>query len=85
MTFAPVDHFAIGFDSSSEMIDPVKPTTAENASSGPTSMPVSAMPARSSPSSLRTIDSTTRTAMLVARKRTMRFMELASEERAGRP
>ena len=30
MTCAPVDHFAIGFDIRSEMIEPVKPTTAEN-------------------------------------------------------
>ena len=35
MTFALVDIFAMNFDSSSEMIAPVKPTTAENASSGP--------------------------------------------------
>ena len=35
MTCAPVDHFAIGFDISSEMIEPVKPTTAEYASRPP--------------------------------------------------
>jgi hypothetical protein len=33
--WAPVDHFAIDFDISSEMIAPVKPTTAEKASNPP--------------------------------------------------
>ena len=35
MTCAPVDHLAACLDISSEMIEPVKPTTAENASSPP--------------------------------------------------
>ena len=35
ITCAPVDHLAIDFDISSEMIEPVKPTTAENTSSSP--------------------------------------------------
>ena len=35
ITCAPVDHFAIDFDIRSEMIAPVKPTTAENASRPP--------------------------------------------------
>jgi hypothetical protein len=35
ITCAPVDHLAIVFDIKSEMIEPVKPTTAENASSEP--------------------------------------------------
>ena len=39
MTCAPVVHLAIDFDISSEMIAPVKPTTAENTSRPPYDMP----------------------------------------------
>ena len=72
MTFALVDIFAMNFDSSSEMIAPVKPTTAENASSGP--MPPWVASAWSMPRTRRTMDMTTSTATLVARNSAMRIM-----------
>lgn len=37
MTCAPVDHFAIGLDTKSEMIEPVKPITSEKINNAPTS------------------------------------------------
>jgi hypothetical protein len=46
MTRAPVDHLAIGLLISSEMIEPVKPTTSENTSSAPTLIPGAAHRAR---------------------------------------
>src|SRR5436190_19444127 len=76
MTCAPVLHLAIDFDISSEMIEPVKPTTAEKASSGPSCSPACPMPALSSPSRCSTTPSTSITARLVAMNRTMRFMAL---------
>ncbi len=39
ITCAPVDHFAIDFEISSEMIAPPKPRTAEKARSGPSWKP----------------------------------------------
>ena len=77
MTCAPVDHLAIDFDISSEMIAPVKPTTAENTSSAPTLRPFSAS-ARLMPSTLVTMLITTSTAMLVRTNRKMRFIASSS-------
>src|SRR6267142_4299682 len=77
ITCAPVDHLAMVFDSSSERIEPPNPITAENRSSVVTSIP-SAISQRSSPSRLTTTERTSRTAMLVARNRTIRFMNLFS-------
>ena len=74
MICAPVDHFATGFDMSSEMIAPPKPKTAENTSSGPRLSPSCAI-ARSMPNSFSTIDRTTMTARLVRTKSTIRFIE----------
>src|SRR6185436_19521961 len=73
MTCAPVDHLAIGFEISSEKIAPANPTTAEN-----TSRPVTLIPSALSqvlrPSTLMITDSSSTTARLVARNRTMRFI-----------
>src|SRR5712691_9366802 len=65
------------FDISSERIEPPNPITAENKSRVVTSIP-SAVSQRSSPSRLTTTERTSRTAMLVARNRTIRFMNLFS-------
>src|SRR4051794_28286698 len=73
MTCAPVDHFAIDFDSSSEMIAPTNPNTNENTSSEPTLMPF-ACTTRSRPNKCSTTDRTSTTARFVMRKRTIRFM-----------
>jgi hypothetical protein len=73
ITWAPVDHLAMVFDMSSEMNAPVKPTTAENTTSMPTLSPPSARN-RFTPSTLSVTESTSITARLVTRKRTMRFM-----------
>src|SRR5450830_69246 len=78
ITRAPVDHLAIGLLISSEMIDPVKPTTRENTSRAPTLMPC-ALTARPTPSTLRTMDSTSITARLVARNSTMRFIQVSAD------
>ena len=56
------------------MIEPVKPTTAENASRPPYDTPVCEYMTRSSPSSFSTIDRTATTARFVAMKRMMRFI-----------
>jgi hypothetical protein len=77
MTRARVDIFAIHLEMSSEMIEPPKPITAENTSSETGSIP-SAVRNWPTPSTLRMMDSTTRTAMLVARNSTMRFMGVCS-------
>src|SRR5208283_489292 len=82
MTCAPVDHLAIVFDSNREMNAPPKPITAENTSSAPRLSPFAAS-AWLSPSTSVTIDSTTITARLVMRNRTMRFMDISAEGRAG--
>ncbi len=73
MTRAPVNTFAIVFDSSSEMIDPPKPMTIENTTSAGTLSPVPAS-IRSNPSSESVTERTSPTARFVSRKRTMRFM-----------
>ena len=67
ITRAPVDHFAIGLEISSEKIAPPKPTTSENTSSIPTLMPFSVRK-RSTPSTLSTTDSSTTTARLVSKE-----------------
>jgi hypothetical protein len=85
MTCAPVDHFAICFDMRSEMIAPVKPTTAENTSSPPRFIPVCAAIARSSPSRRSTIDRTSTTARFVTMRSRMRFMERSGCQNAGAP
>jgi hypothetical protein len=73
MTCAPVDHFAIGFEISSEKNAPAKPTTAEKTSSPVTLIP-SAVSHVFRPSTLMITDSSTTTARLVARNRTILFM-----------
>ena len=75
MTCAPVDILAIVFDDSSEMIEPVKPITAENMRSCPNCRPVADVATRSSPNTRSTIVITAITAMLVRRNRAMRFMK----------
>ena len=72
ITRAPVLIFAMGLEMSSEMIAPVKPITAEKTSRPTGSMP-SAVRKLPRPKTLMITDSTTRTAMFVARNRTMRF------------
>jgi len=84
ITLAPVDILAIDLDIRSEMIAPVKPTTAEKASSGPTSMP-SCISARSRPSTLMTIEITARTATFVRTKRKMRFIGSSPRRRESGP
>src|SRR5450432_2408746 len=74
ITCAPVVHFAIDFDMSSEMIAPVKPMTAEYTSSAPGLSPLAAS-IWFRPSALVTTLSTSITAMLVTRNRKMRFMD----------
>jgi len=73
MTRAPVLHLAIGLLINREKIDPVKPTTSENTSRLPRCrvLPRAGLP---TPNKLRTSDSTSITARLVAIKRTIRFM-----------
>ncbi len=83
MTCAPVDHFAIVFDSSKEMNAPPNPRMAENASSAPRFNPFAAS-AWLRPSRLVTIVSTTITARLVTRNRMTRFMRSSADCR-GRP
>src|SRR5580765_826670 len=73
ITRAPVENLAIGLEMRSEMIEPVKPTTAEN-TSRPERLRPSAVRKRSSPSTLTMIEMTARTATLVSRKRTIRFI-----------
>src|SRR5436309_14027848 len=73
ITCAPVDHLAIDLDIRREMMAPVKPTNAEKTSSPEGFSPLAAS-MRFSPSTLLMIDSTTITAMLVARNRMIRFM-----------
>ena len=63
MTRAPVDHFAIGLLISSEKIAPVNPTTSENTIKVPRLRP------------LAVSDITNSTARLVARNRTIRFIQ----------
>jgi hypothetical protein len=87
-TRAPVEIFAMGLEISSEMIEPVNPTTAEN-TSRPERLRPSAVRKRSSPSTLTMIEMTTRTAMLVSRKSAMRFIRavvlLCRAVRSGPP
>ncbi len=73
ITCAPVDHFAIVLDISSEMMEPVKPTISEKIISMPTSSPL-AVRKRSMPNSRNVTDSTSNTARLVARNRKTRFI-----------
>jgi len=67
------------------MIDPVNPTTAENASSSPYCTPVCEYIARSSPRSFSTTDSTSTTARFVPMKRMMRFISGSFREEIRRP
>ena len=75
MTWAPVDHLAIGLDISSEMNEPPKPMISENTSSMGIFRPF-ALRKRSTPSTLSATDSTSMMATLVIRNRTMRFIAL---------
>ena len=68
ITSAPTDALAMLLESSSEIIEPVNPTTAAYAKT----LPVSC--ARFRPVMCRIILITTSTAILVAKKRKMRFM-----------
>ena len=73
ITCAPVLHLAICLEMSNEKIAPVKPTTAENASSIGRSSPVPVRK-RLTPSKLVTTPNTSMTAMLVTRNRNTRFI-----------
>ena len=68
-----MDHLAICFEMSREKIAPVKPTMPEKTASIGMLSP-SAARKRSTPSTLSTTESTSITAMLVARNRMIRFM-----------
>src|SRR3569832_2440891 len=68
ITCAPVDHLAIGLLISSEMMEPVKPTTSENTSSIGRLRPA-LVRNRSTPSKNNTMLITAMTAMFVAMNR----------------
>ena len=74
MTCAPVDHFAIGFEIKSEINEPVKPTTAENANNIHKFRPLAVINWLT-PSALVTIVSTSMMAILVSRNKNTRFID----------
>ena len=73
MSWAPVDHLAMGLEISSAMKAPAKPTTSENTSSMGRLRPFALMNL-STPSTDSVTDSTSMIARLVTRNSTMRFM-----------
>jgi hypothetical protein len=76
ITWAPVARLAIHLEMAREMKDPPIPYTAEKIKSAWRSRSTPCSSRRlSTPRSWRTMPSTTRTAMLVARKRTTRFID----------
>src|SRR5712692_5846802 len=80
MMCAPVDHSAICFEIRSEMNEPPKPISSENHRSVSRLRPF-CVRNWSTPSTLAMTDSSSTTAKLVARKRTMRFIVSVSARR----
>src|SRR3569832_623102 len=78
ITCAPVDHLAIGLLISSEMMEPVKPTTSENTSNNKKKKPTQNRN-QSTPSKDNTMLITAMTAMFVAMNRKFRFIRYLSQ------
>ena len=76
MTCTPIAVFADHLEMASEISEPPNPITPANTSKEPRFRPL-ALRYGSTPSSRMVIDNTSMMAKLVARKRTMRFMEVS--------